>query len=246
MNIQDLQKRDLELVDDWFKNHKAFLEEVAFPGGSQIVKLLWRQPGTSINFIKYILHGSTLFVCGDLGEAVYDWPQAVDLGFLAGCDLDYFGGKCQASSQEPRGKTWSADKVRCWIEEQLGGWAIDNPILDFSGTHEKEITREPLSLEACAELMRQEDGVHLEDRIGHAQSWANFIYESDGLIVSDQKVKQTQTIGGRKKEVEDYQRVSFEPCDDARVGYTWDLRTRGHLIGLKRACAQLKAEGVLL
>jgi hypothetical protein len=185
LSYADLQKRDLETIDDWFKNHivKAHVHH------GKVEQFVWGEPGTRNCKIQYLLHNNYLYVSGDLGEAIYEWSEDVSLKFLADCGMDYFGGKCRASSEEPKGKTWDRDKVKNWIEARLAEWAVDRPELDFSGKREKEIPREPLSFEACAELMKAEDGVYLEDEvIGHAGSWAHFIYESNGLIAHDRKL----------------------------------------------------------
>lgn len=57
----------------------------------------WAKPGTNIDSLNYIVRGRYLFVYGDLGDAIYAWSQEITLEWVAGCNLDYFAGKCQAS-----------------------------------------------------------------------------------------------------------------------------------------------------
>src|SRR5262249_18364121 len=143
---------------DWFKNHTAKLHKFtsdAHPGTLQ--KLIWHQPGTWVNCIQYVIDTSWLFVYGDLGEAVYEWSGSLSFDWLAGLDLDYFGSKCQASSEEPKGKTWDSDRVQAWIEEKLKEWAEENPIINTDGPEEGEQSRTPLTFKECADLMWEED-----------------------------------------------------------------------------------------
>jgi hypothetical protein len=264
---KELRDRDVELVNDWFKNHKATLQVFEQPDPKfvdTITKLIWSQPGTGINRIIYLIHGSTLFVCGDLGDAVYQWHSQINLDFLSGLNLDYFGGKCLASSEEPRGKTWDPDRAKAFIEEHLAQWANDNPLpcptcsdihynlpeeLDCCPTckGEETVPRTPLTYQQCADLTYEEDVETLDEVIAHAHAWGRWMYEGKGLIVSNQKEKVERDRYARRpvlpEDEEDYPRYHFEDSYDA--GYTWDLRTRGHLLGLKMAYKQLNPQGIV-
>lgn len=261
IDLQLLRKDDEKIVRDWFKDHVVLHFETYGADKSPITRLVWSKPKEVWYRIYYIWHGGWLFVAGDLGEAVYQWNSELDLSFLAMCDLSYFGGKCQASSQEPKGKTWDRDRVQAQIEEWLKEWAEENPVdcpkcstytpgQSIEETPEDEdapcslckgkevVPRPALTFEECKDLMFQEDCVDLDDVIGHAHAWGQFMYEGEGLIVSTTKVpvvRAPRYYDGQKTE---YPRWKLEDCYN--VGYTWDLRTRAHLEGLKMAWKQLQ------
>jgi len=230
--------KDDAYVAEWFKEHQATFEEASFKSGVPITRILWKKPNTSCYRVDYLIYGGMLLVCGDLGDAAYQWSGSINLKFLAGCDIGYFGGKCRASSQEPRGKTWDSERVQRWIEEKLAEWATDNPIVNIDGPEETETPRAPITFERCVELMWDEDCESLDERITHPQAWSEFRAESKGLILSDTEVEERSRTGEKSME---YPRMQFECCEDYDVGYTWDLHTRAHLIGLKMAYAQLQA-----
>lgn len=233
---------DLIIAGEWFKDHKVRLYQTATltAEGAKtypITNLVWARPGSSIYRIDYLIYGATLFVTGDVGDAVYRWSEHLDLNFLAHLDTDYFGSKCMASDSEPRGKHWDEGRVKRWIEEKLAQWAEENPIVDISGPEETECSRLALTFKQCRNLMLQEYREWLDDVMSHPGAWAAFCADSEGLILSDLKVKQQHYLGNS---VEAYPRMPFD--DDYRVGYTWSLRTRSHLVGLKLAYEQLQQQ----
>lgn len=82
-------------LDYWkerFKCHKATL--CAPPDEGWI---RWGKPGTNIDCIHYSTFGQSLLVCGDLGDAVYEWSRRITLEWVAGCNIHYVASKCQAS-----------------------------------------------------------------------------------------------------------------------------------------------------
>jgi hypothetical protein len=103
--------------EDWFKDHVA--AHIKFSGLPQAApgitlmrreELVWSKPGSGINRVDYIQRAGRLFVCGDLGEAVYGWRQAASpLKWIAGLDYDYFAGKCEASETGRGFKDWDCD-----------------------------------------------------------------------------------------------------------------------------------------
>ena len=108
-----------------FKDHVAVNSEAQSHLGTVTV-IEWAKPGTWVDHIRYFIHGATLMVYGDLGEAVYRWSGKLSLPFLAGCNLDYFRSKCQASEYGRGGKEWDEDAAR----ENLQ-YYIDDAISEF-------------------------------------------------------------------------------------------------------------------
>lgn len=94
-----------EEVRGWFKDHQSTFAEhvVRDPERWNVETLEWAKPGTGVYAIRYVIMGPVLFVWGDLESAVYRWSSPITWEFLAGCDLQYFEGKCEAS---PKGRDY--------------------------------------------------------------------------------------------------------------------------------------------
>lgn len=104
-----------KIIDEygWFKDHVAAQKRDDL--------IVWKKPGTGIYSVHYLIYGNTLFVCGDLGEAAYQWSQKIDWDFLSGLNCDYFLGKCQASEVGRRFVEWDAKYARARLEETFKG-----------------------------------------------------------------------------------------------------------------------------
>lgn len=108
MNKYELYSKENERIRQCFSNH--YPDILSFNKGT-IIKIRWKKTGTWNMAVIYIidLHLGTLCVFGDFGEAIYQWKGSISLNFLGDCNLDYFNGKCQASSCGERGKTWNQE-----------------------------------------------------------------------------------------------------------------------------------------
>ncbi len=82
---------------EWFKDHIAKVTTAPDSPLGPTTWVEWRKPGTWNYGVVYCITGHFLAAMGDLGDSIYQWPQSISLEFLAGCDLDYFESKCQAS-----------------------------------------------------------------------------------------------------------------------------------------------------
>lgn len=120
----------------WFKDHVVTHQPTSIEG---MEVYSWRKPDSYIDSIEYMIRGRYLICIGDQGDAVYEWSQGVSLEFLGGLDLDYFAGKCRASSCRsgfgPSGHEWNADKAfetACFhLDErgrELGGTVIEKKL----------------------------------------------------------------------------------------------------------------------
>jgi hypothetical protein len=92
-------------IREWFVDHHAIFTERDTADDTQwdLKILYWGKPGTGMYSIRYVIMGPVLMVWGDLECAVYRWSSPITWKFLAGCDLQYFAGKCEAS---PKGRTF--------------------------------------------------------------------------------------------------------------------------------------------
>ena len=91
------EERKLETTDEyireWFKDHVV----KRYEKHDSVEHLFFSKPNSSNYSILFIRSFGTLFVAGDLGDAVFQWPGDSSLEWISNCNLDYFKGKCQAS-----------------------------------------------------------------------------------------------------------------------------------------------------
>lgn len=95
-----------ERIKGWFAQHEATFGEYIPECARSLPTpetLYWAKPGTGCYSIRYTIQGPVLMVWGDLECAVYRWSSPITWEFLAGCDLQYFEGKCEAS---PKGRDY--------------------------------------------------------------------------------------------------------------------------------------------
>jgi hypothetical protein len=109
--IRENYKDHIVEYNKYFKLHEngGVLDEI------EVIK--WRKPGTCCYYIKYIIDGGFLFVSGDLGEAIYQWSDKINLEFLAKCDIYYFIGKCRASEVGRDFKDWDEERAKEVLKE---------------------------------------------------------------------------------------------------------------------------------
>lgn len=82
-----------EYIREWFKDHVI----KKYTNTDGVEHLFFSNPKTSNYCILFIRSYGTLFVAGDLGDAVYQWSGDSSLEWISNCNIDYFKGKCQAS-----------------------------------------------------------------------------------------------------------------------------------------------------
>ena len=104
---------ELKMIREIFEGHIATVTD---RGG--ITEIIWRKPDTINYLIIFLLYNRTLFVTGDLGDAVYGgWNQKLTLKWLADLNLDYFASKCMGSEAGRQYESWDMDKAQKWIIE---------------------------------------------------------------------------------------------------------------------------------
>lgn len=98
----------IERADEMFRDHRVTVQGMN-PPGSPPNMVVFRAPTHSNGWMHLeIIRGTHLVIVGDLGEAVYQWPgdPGLTFGWLAGLNLHYFRGKCQASEVGRRFEEW--------------------------------------------------------------------------------------------------------------------------------------------
>lgn len=101
--------------ENWFAEHVATrLDENS---------LEWKQPGTIMFKINYVIAHGILFVTGDIGEACYRCRGGITFESLAGWSLDAFHRKCTASENGRGHMEWSEEVALHHIEDMLQTYA---------------------------------------------------------------------------------------------------------------------------
>lgn len=113
-------KCTIETVKGWFTDpdiagDKAPHAATIVTQDKKVVVIRWGRPNSGFYSIYYTLFGNVLMVCGDLGEAVYQWSEEITLKFLSGLHIDYFASKCQASPHGRGFLDWDAEACEAEI-----------------------------------------------------------------------------------------------------------------------------------
>jgi len=112
--------RDIQ-ADREFKDHVATMERVVVDGVPMIF-IAWRKPGDCCFAMEFVIHKGVITVHGDLGHAVYRWPDSrctENLGLWANLGFDYFAGKCEAHENGRRARDWSFDEFKAQLQNEL-------------------------------------------------------------------------------------------------------------------------------
>ena len=103
---------------EWFPNHEGLYQKIggAVEEGNH-ERLIWAAPETNCFSVHYIRYKNYLMVTGDIGCATYWWSQSNNLRWIAGCNLGYFAGKCEASELGRQYEETSMDLLRARLED---------------------------------------------------------------------------------------------------------------------------------
>lgn len=197
--------------------------------------LEWAVPG-SWNFrVVYMVRGRTLFVNGDLGDAVHVWPQPITLEFVSRCGLQYYAEKCGASEYGRSAKEWSEDaataRLQEIIDERIEAAANDLP--EGKGALIK------LSKTSAQQFVEH---YTYEEALGSEFEWNRLLCGNDShemMIPGTEDLASACGYESRKGSAGIY--VSFEERYD--IGMVYGRRIQFHLWGLKLAMEQLEKGG---
>lgn len=113
---------------EWFPEHRAERHIFKDEAGNTIEHIRWANPSSWAFMVHYFIWGGMLTVCGDIGEAVYQWGSPVNLDFLAGCNPDYFAEKCRGIEGLPAdANEWDEEKATDYMGELLEERDEDDP-----------------------------------------------------------------------------------------------------------------------
>lgn len=129
-----IEVNEVALAARYFAKHVAS-HSVAEMDGRTVERLVWREPKVSYNYVQYIAVEGTLFVSGDLGDAVYE-TGAESLQWWTRCDLHYFAGKCMASEEGRGYRTWDGDAAAVRFDEEIERMRNDGEEIDDNLVYE--------------------------------------------------------------------------------------------------------------
>ena len=137
------EERIAQIREHWFPEHKATYHGPFDLGVHKDVEYLtWKKDGTNCYFVEYWAVFNRLIVSGDIGDAIYGWPDKISLAWVAGCDPHYIHGKCVAS-EKGRGADWY-DWDRSDVEKLIHETALEDGL-----SPDDDAVREALEWTSC-------------------------------------------------------------------------------------------------
>lgn len=143
-----IESQTKDCRERWFKDHVAvWIDKPAWVDSAAIAPtsamlISWQNPKSWNYGCRFIIHRRWLCIVGDIGEAVFQWSEDLTLDFLAGIDLHYFLGKCQASPEGRKFEQWDG-KVAWQINRQwVEGEPLDTDLCEYLTELDKDSTKE--------------------------------------------------------------------------------------------------------
>lgn len=118
--MERIEKEREYIRNNWFKDHVATVTE-----HGSVTFLDWSEPGTSFYSVRYIFSGSSLFITGDIGDAVFSLTRRATIDSFEGTNLSYLMRKLSCSSRD----RWNFDDETAY--QQLDEW-LDESIHDLT------------------------------------------------------------------------------------------------------------------
>lgn len=189
----------------------------------------WAQPGHSNFRIVYTLRNGTLHVDGDLGAACYQWYGKTTMEAIAGYDLSYFRGKCQASEYNRHAKEWSEEAAERRLQEK-----IDERLREFKGRRGEDGKFLPDPKCTAREFV---ESFTCENALEHEWQWAKLLSDEDYqhmLIPGTEEIGEEDSYYGDKGIF-----LCLEESWD--IGMVTGRRIEWHKWGLQLAIEQLES-----
>lgn len=109
----------IKLAKENFKDHVASFSQL----NEYTQEVEFKKPGTCHYYVRFVMSGNYLFVCGDLGEAVYQLTQQARIDRIAGgYDLGYLTGKLRTGNKY----TFDYDTAVEDIKEDMEEWEAED------------------------------------------------------------------------------------------------------------------------
>lgn len=93
--MEYIAKQQEIIRDEWFKDHVATVTEYG-----DVTFLDWSLPESSRYAVRYTFTGSSLFITGDLGKAIFAFTSPVAIEYFKTINLNYFMRNLSCSSRD--------------------------------------------------------------------------------------------------------------------------------------------------
>ena len=213
-------KKIEEMIKKEFKDHVATFSEFVDENGFKIQRLKWKNPESSNYYINYLIFGGVLFVCGDCGNAVYQWYEQTSFKWISNYNLDYFASKCKDSNTEE----WDSDLAKENLLE-----LINEEIKESKETEDFYKTEVEKKRESILEKIKES----LEKNTRYIDYFEDYI---DNILFSQESWSRNLENCGSFLFGDDFWEYTFN------IGIKISTRTRQHLIGIKMAVEQKEKE----
>lgn len=97
--------------------------DITLTSKQNIQELTIKRPNSSFYYIKYLIQYNTLYVTGDVGNAIYQWSDQINFNFISNCNIDYFKSKCVASEHGRKYEEWDPQWAKYQINKQYKKFA---------------------------------------------------------------------------------------------------------------------------
>ncbi len=227
------EQKEKMIREEWFKEHvakeKIFTNmfNISLDSGlpeEEIRVIDWHKTNTSIYGIRYIIDRNYLLVTGDVGEAIYQWSQVIDLPFLASCDMSYFVSKCQSSEYGRGGQSWDRDLAENRLNEMMWEETKEWVLVKSQEISPEELWKNQAQKNQLINeyLIHMNIDIHPNSDFRHCtdtkEDWHGFLKEHG------------------------YDFFGSDYGEFGGIGMTQDIRHVGHWLGLKMAYEQLKGK----
>lgn len=216
------EEQEKQIRENWFKDHVATIESFgSMFGEKDLWRIKWNKPGTGIYSSRYLIdhNRGVLSVYGDVGEAVYQWGDFIDIDFLSGIDLHYFCSKCRASSCGKNGKVWDRDKaisyLRYFLKEDFQNYFSYSDIWD-------DCCNDGIQIEKDIDILIKNDvlwgKLTKEQQKNFKTSYTKYLKTIDisKIDKTDYKVEMLELINKKEEQLED----AIESCSSE---FEWNM-----------------------
>lgn len=120
--MEYIAKQQEIIRDEWFKDHMATVTKYG-----DVTFLDWSHPESSRYAVRYTFMGSSLFITGDLGKAVFAFTSPIAIEYFKTINLGYFMRNLSCSSRD----CWKFDSEKA--KEEIEEWFKES-VFDYQGS----------------------------------------------------------------------------------------------------------------
>jgi hypothetical protein len=219
----DRNKIEKMIKEDWFKDHKAKLEH-----HGDLTVLVWRNPKSSFYYTRYVFDFNKIYITGDIGDAIFQIYDEVNLKKASELDIHYFHTKLIATEDEKW--DFDSDVAIEYLKDKIKDLESDK--LEWLGIEEDEAIIE--------DNLTDKQLSKLEEYNNYISTMNNLIELAESCSTVDNW--KTSIYIDHLEELEEYDQDFYEWVFN--IGNVIPSRVQGYLIGLQMALEQLESQQV--